>query len=334
MQNAPYHHVRGVPSLASITTKKHMADLIENTLVKPPIEGVQPVTHLTFPVKTGTRDTALSVPISEITKDIEEGIRAAASKPRVPSGEELKEVWLQAMKNHADQGMRQLLGCKLERYLETELGAEFLWTPPYTPTLQPIEEFWGGGKNYVASLYTNGRKMREVVEQLRIGWYGDGANKKPLPCDRLVSHAMDDADRRMQEVGGLLGSMRTGVTAVVGAKLITNALGNVAPLPNDMQTVQQTVPEPVDLTRDDEVADGAAADGAAADAPLVLEEDDHLAAVAAELAEGTALVVDPDDESAPAPNAPPDSPAAAAHARSRSQRKGAGRRTIRLGWDD
>ena len=53
-----------------------------------------------------------------------------------------------------------------------------------------------------------------------------------------------------------------------------------------------------------------------------------------ELAEGTALVVDPDDESAPAPNAPPDSPAAAAHARSRSQRKGAGRRTIRLGWDD
>ena len=51
------------------------------------------------------------------------------------------------MKNHADQGMRQLLGCKLERYLETELGAEFLWTPPYTPTLQPIEEFWGGGKN-------------------------------------------------------------------------------------------------------------------------------------------------------------------------------------------
>ena len=21
-----------------------------------------------------------------------------------------------------------------------------LWTPPYTPTLQPIEEFWGGGK--------------------------------------------------------------------------------------------------------------------------------------------------------------------------------------------
>ena len=101
-----------------------------------------------------------------------------------------------------------------------------------------------------------------------------------------------------------------------------------------IQRVLQTVPEPVDLTRDDEVADGAAADGAAADAPLVLEEDDHLAAVAAELAEGTALVVDPDDESAPAPNAPPDSPAAAAHARSRSQRKGAGRRTIRLGWDD
>ena len=66
----------------------------------------------------------------------------------------------------------------------------FLWTPPYTPTLQPIEEFWGGAKNYCASQYTHGRKVRECIQQLRVGWYGNGGDKPPLPCGKLVERAM------------------------------------------------------------------------------------------------------------------------------------------------
>ena len=143
--------------------------------------------------------------------------------------------------------------------------------------------------------------MKEVVRQLRIGWYGDGDEKQPLPCDRLVAHTIADADRRMKEVGGLTGSMETGVTVVEGTKVITDTAGKVAPLPNDMQTMQQTLPEPVDLTCDDPAL------GESAQEPLVLDEDEHLAAAATALAEGTAEVVSPDEESAPATTAPPDS---------------------------
>ena len=325
-QNAPYHHVRGVKSLSSIDTKAEMMELINETLVNPPVRAfggltgpkIAPITELTLPAKPGTREEPLSVPIAEIAADIAAKKKATPNRPRVPSGPELKEAWLTTMQNHPSEAMRKLLGCKLEQYLVDELGAEFLWTPPYTPTLQPIEEFWGGGKNYVASLYVNGRQMKEVVRQLRIGWYGDGADKLPLPCDRLVAHAVADADRRMKEVGGLLGSMETGVTVVEGAKLITDADGNVAPLPNDMQTVQQTLPEPVDLTRDDPAESVA---GGTAQAPLVLEEDEHLTTVATALAEGTAEIVSPDEESAPATNAPPDSPAAAATTRRRESNR-------------
>lgn len=287
--------------------------LINSTLVNPPIRSfhgvtgpkIEPIMELTLPAKPGTRETELTVPISEIAADIAAKKKAGKNRPRVPSGPELKEAWLNAMKTHPSPEMRKLLGCRLEQYLVDELGAEFLWTPPYTPTLQPIEEWWGAGKNYVASLYINGRKMREVVEQLRTGWYGDGAEKQPVPCDRLVAHAIADANRRMQEVGGLIGSMETGVTVAPGAKLITDADGKIAPLPNDMQTVQQTLPEPIDLTKDDQPEDEEGA------APLVLDEEEHLAAVADALEEGTASRVDPDEESAPATTAPPDSPAAA-----------------------
>ena len=326
-QNAPYHHVRGVKSLSSIDTKADMMKLINETLVNPPIPAVAPITQLTLPAKEGTREQAVSVPIAEIAADIAAKKKATPNRPRVPSGPELKEAWLTTMQNHPSEAMRKLLGCKLEQYLVDELGAEFLWTPPYTPTLQPIEEFWGGGKNYVASLYANTRRIKEVVQQLRIGWYGDGDEKQPLPCDRLVAHTIADADRRMKEVGGLTGSMETGVTVVEGTKVITDTAGKVAPLPNDMQTMQQTLPEPVDLTCDDPAESAA---GETAQEPLVLDEDEHLAAAATALAEGTAEVVSPDEESAPATTAPPDSPAAAATSRRResSRRPGGAARQL------
>src|ERR1700722_284090 len=43
-------------------------------------------------------------------------------------------------------------------------GHTLVYTPPYTPTTQPIETVWGYVKNYVATKYENGRKM-EVLRQ-------------------------------------------------------------------------------------------------------------------------------------------------------------------------
>ena len=67
-------------------------------------------------------------------------------------------------------------------------GFDVLWTPPYTPDLQPIETFWAIGKNRVAENYFSDRSMKTCVEQLREGWYGN----ETLPhksIERTVSKA-------------------------------------------------------------------------------------------------------------------------------------------------
>ena len=170
MDNAPYHHAREVPSLSTITTKADMLALIRRDTPN--------LTHLRLPAKPGTRDAPLQIPITDAVLH-----NASKTRPDVPTGDELKEAWLAAVKGSKEYA--HLLVCRIERYLQdtvrlvdktqplglTDAHAQtplrligFLWTPPYTPSLQPIEEFWGGAKNYCASQYTHGRKVRECIE--------------------------------------------------------------------------------------------------------------------------------------------------------------------------
>jgi hypothetical protein len=52
-------------------------------------------------------------------------------------------------------------------------GWTLVYTPPYTPTTQPIETVWGYVKNYVARKYENGRKMEVLRQQTLDGMYGN-----------------------------------------------------------------------------------------------------------------------------------------------------------------
>ena len=49
--------------------------------------------------------------------------------------------------------------------LSREYDFEYLFTPPYTPNLQPIETVWAVVKNHVASSFTYGRAITELKEQ-------------------------------------------------------------------------------------------------------------------------------------------------------------------------
>ena len=49
--------------------------------------------------------------------------------------------------------------------LVDELDFEYIFTPPYTPNLQPIETVWGVVKNKVASQYVYGRNIEQLREQ-------------------------------------------------------------------------------------------------------------------------------------------------------------------------
>ena len=54
------------------------------------------------------------------------------------------------------------LECKVEKVLKAE-GFDVLWTPLYTPDLQPIEVYWAIGKNRVVAKYQSGHSMKETV---------------------------------------------------------------------------------------------------------------------------------------------------------------------------
>ena len=83
-------------------------------------------------------------------------------------------------------------------------GFEILWTPPYCPPLQPIEEFWGSGKNHVADCFDNKTTMKDVVRRLRAGWYGNEDSVSPendeyhtgTSCNGLVLRSIDAMDKR------------------------------------------------------------------------------------------------------------------------------------------
>ena len=112
----------------------------------------------------------------------------------------------------------------------------------------------------------------------------------------------------MKEVGGLSGSMRTGVTVLEGAKVFMETSGQVEvivqPPANDMRMPAQ-------------VGTGAQLNQ---DGPLQLGEEEYTAAAIAAVLDGNAEQTD-EDAAAPVGNAPPDSPAAAASARQRSSRR-------------
>jgi DDE superfamily endonuclease len=119
--------------------------------------------------------------------------RASTRYPMIPTSDELQY----AISNYLAIHRKELLECKVERILKQH-GHEIVWTLPYSPDLQPIELFWAAGKNHVANNHKFGRKMKEVVELLREGWYGakakegedDEFKKKACRVDHFLKKAI------------------------------------------------------------------------------------------------------------------------------------------------
>ena len=98
--------------------------------------------------------------------------------------------------------MRQRLKEELQKYPQyqttevskvmKEHGYQCIYTPPYTPTVQPIEMIWAYVKNYVARQYTKNRNKQQLVEQTRRGFYGHPATKHrgvtAHLCTKLINH--------------------------------------------------------------------------------------------------------------------------------------------------
>lgn len=174
---------------------------------------------------------------------------------QVPTLEEMKAGFLGALRGHPEKC--KLLQCKIESVL-AERGHQWLWTPPYSPKLQPIELFWAAGKNHVAHEYFEGRTMRECVRQLRAGWYGDGGNKQACRCKELVLTANRHANELIQKLDGISGTLDA-LTVHAGCSLATPVEANTVDMivnVNEQATMHEDgLPEEVE--RDAEAEDDA-----------------------------------------------------------------------------
>jgi hypothetical protein len=222
--NAPYHHKRELDSFSS-KTKKELVALglaLRCTSIQLPLTKDR---HNKL-IDMDTIDNVVAAPdgqYCEVTFDPTTFVaRASAINPFIPSSDELKRglLWYIAT-NHPE-----LLECKVEKVMRKNKHS-ILWTPAYTPELQPIEMFWAAGKNYVAEKASFNTTCREVVERLRVGWYGneelfednesnnpnierpyDETIHYPADCGALFRHCIDDANKKfIPQCEGLSGTM-------------------------------------------------------------------------------------------------------------------------------
>jgi hypothetical protein len=151
LDNASYHHVRPDDWWTPSTMKK---DQLASALVSLDINKII--------CQRKSKD-------GRVTTHMFTGTSFYSSKKgrHSPSADELRLELTKYLNEHPD--------CQTTKVQQLFDKHEYtlVYTPPYTPTTQPIEKVWGYVKNYVATLYKNGRTMDQLREQTLMGMYGD-----------------------------------------------------------------------------------------------------------------------------------------------------------------
>jgi transposase len=165
LDNAPYHHAHapGWKSAQSMSKGEAAAFL---------------VTHHGGQLKIIRDGTEHSFGLTSL-------FRTKASK-YVPSKQEMTNKIREILKAKPELSHTQL------QSLFHKTDYQLLFTPPYTPQVQPIELVWAHVKNYVARQTTKDTTEEQLRAIVRRGFYGDDASDHeavdaPL-CTRLVKH--------------------------------------------------------------------------------------------------------------------------------------------------
>jgi hypothetical protein len=223
MDNAPYHHVREIESLAGKRKDQIVALMkeYEVSYIHLPLtderKGFLPEGH-----QYTIENDQLRLPFDE-QGCLRRKVPKNPSCLTTPSVDELRVAFVMWLKDNKPDVLR----CKVEKFIEDE-GGTVLWTPPYCPDLQPIELFWAAGKNNVALNYYHGRSVKETVKDLRDGWYGNlyrnrsGVMEPRTPegedpdiveeidasdCGGLVRHSIKCANERIKAIPGISGTV-------------------------------------------------------------------------------------------------------------------------------
>ena len=116
-----------------------------------------------------------------------------------PSIGELSNILKMELAKHPERQITEI------KKLFDERGWQLIYTPPYTPEVQPIEKVWAFVKNYIASLFTPHRTFSILITHTILAFYGDFPslhygvtgelcqsiiNNSYKWCDDFISHHM------------------------------------------------------------------------------------------------------------------------------------------------
>jgi hypothetical protein len=254
--NAPYHHKRQIGSLSSKSKQqllqlgvKHNIEYIDLPLTVERLAALSEIGELLDDVQYLSEEYCRVAFNPEKFKQ-----HSANNKPFIPNIDELRMGILKYIQDNKPE----LLDCEIEGFLK-QRGHRILWTPPYSPDLQPIELFWAAGKNHARLFARNGITMRETVQRVREGWYGSidkrnegdeevrsnyrDRHKAAINCNALFEHTIVQANTKFIPIC-------TGISGVMGdLKVDENHVVNRQGLPIDMLVLScQNLPD-----NDDEI---------------------------------------------------------------------------------
>ena len=166
MNNAPYHHICGIPPFArffkNITVnlmKEHgvycMLLLLTNYLIS------------LLPEQYNRTINNRHLRIT-FNKENLQKIKTISNALETPSSEELKFTTVVWLKRHKPE----VFFCNMEKSVE-DYGGKVLWTPPYCPYFQPIGVYWLAEKVNFSRNYYFLCSFKSTVFSLRYGWYSD-----------------------------------------------------------------------------------------------------------------------------------------------------------------
>jgi hypothetical protein len=105
-----------------------------------------------------------------------------------PALEEMQAYVKQYLKEHP-----QLSRSRLQKVMDQH-GYRLIFTPPYTPELQPIELLWADVKNFAARSTSSSSNAESLQQLIRLRFYGDPARNHggvtPALCERLIGHCL------------------------------------------------------------------------------------------------------------------------------------------------
>jgi transposase len=165
LDNAGYHHAVGEGYIKLGGTKKELIEKLKSL-------GVESIE-----VERGGRKTKMNSS-SWIHR----------KSNFAPSTVELSEALKLELVKHPDRQRTEM------KRLFDEKGWQLIYTPPYTPEVQPIEKVWAYIKHFIASLFTPHRTASILLTNTILAFYGDPPSLHPGVTPELCSSLIDHSN--------------------------------------------------------------------------------------------------------------------------------------------